>query len=306
MKNLIVNIFKTLFFFDLSVILITLLPEVQKKNPALQKLIEECLPLGIVLILTILFVLIVERKKLKLPLGKNKFKALFWGLITGSFIPVIFISVTAATKHFSFISFVKSEHLLYWILGLLANTIFAELLFRGYLFTLYKKFYGFIFATVVTTLLYLSFNFTIFNESKNYIANIILFNILLCFLLEYSNSIITTITARFVYTLLSGLMLGSIPLANDYPTLINHTFKSHKWLIGKDVPIEKSTFLLVILIILTVLLVHKKYNFITQFKRLIANIKKIPSKIKSGIKALKNLPKNIKAKFKKRKPKKAN
>lgn len=301
MKNLIINIFKTLFFFDLAVILITLLPEVQNKNPALQKLIEECLPLGIVLILTLLFILVIERKKLKLPIERNIPKSLLWGLITGSAIPVVFLAVTAATKHFSFISFIKTEHLIYWILGLLANAIFAEALFRGYLFVLYKKFYGFIFATVVTTLLYLSFNFAIFSESKNYIANIILFNVLLCFLLEYSNSIITTITARFVYTVLSGLMLGSIPLANDYPTIINHTFKPHKILIGKDVPIEKSTFVLIVLIVLTVLFVHKKYDLIAKFKLLIKYIKQLPY----AIRKLKSLPKTIKLKLKKLKRKKA-
>ena len=75
MKNLIINIFKTLFFFDLGVILITLLPEVQNKNPALQKLIAESLPLGIVLILTILFILVIERRKIKLPIKKNIPKA---------------------------------------------------------------------------------------------------------------------------------------------------------------------------------------------------------------------------------------
>lgn len=299
MKNLIINIFKTLFFFDLGVILITLLPEVQNKNPALQKLIAESLPLGIVLILTILFILVIERRKIKLPIKKNIPKSLLWGLLTGSAIPIIFLAVNAATKHFNFISFIKTEHLIFWLLGLLANAIFAEMLFRGYLFVLYKKFYGFIFATVVTTLLYLSFNFAIFSESKNYIANIILFNVLLCFLLEYSGSIITTITARFVYTALSGLMLGSLPLAKDYPTIINHTFKPHKILVAKDVPIEKSTFVLIVLIILTVLFVHNKYNLIAKFKLLIKYIKQIPN----GIRKLKSLPKTIKLKLKRKKAK---
>ena len=94
-------------------------------------------------------------------------------------------------------------------------------------------------------------------------------------------------------------MLGSIPIADGYPTLINHTFKSHKWLVGKDIPLEKSAFLLIVLIIFAILFIHNKYDLKLQFKRLKESIKYIPyymQKFKGFIKTLKFKFKNSKRK----------
>ncbi len=281
MKNLIVNIFKTLFFFDAGVIAFTLLPAVKKFNPALNKLISEFSVLGIVLIFTLVFLLLVEKRRLKLHFGKKRFRAFLTGLSTGAVIPITYIAVLAVFKNINIIGFNKTEHSYYWILALLCNAVAMELFFRGYLFTLYKKFYGFTFATVITTALYLSFNFKIFSMSKTYIAIIILFNVLLCFLLEYSNSLITVITARFTYTLLSTYALGSLPLTTGYPALLKRTFADKLFFAGKDIPLEGSRILLIALAFITLVFIAKKYHPVKQFKRLAVLMKNIPLRIRT-------------------------
>ena len=137
MKNLIINIFKTLFFFDLAVIVISLLPTVQNSNPALALLLNECIPLGLVILLTLFFFLFLEKKQVGPPLKHKKFKSFFKGLGFGAVLPVICVAVMFFTKSFHFLGFNKIDSWYYYVLALLCNAIFTELLLRGYLFNLY-------------------------------------------------------------------------------------------------------------------------------------------------------------------------
>lgn len=295
MKNLIVNIFKTLFFFDLSVIVFTLLPVIEKKNEALTKLISEAMVLGVLLILTAFYILFIEKRKIMLPIPKKPLKPLLVGLGVGVAIPVVIVILLKILKHFQYISFVKTTHYHYWILALLCNAVATELLYRGYLFTIYRKFHGFTFAALVTTALYFSANFEIFSKDKILIANIVMFNLLLCFLLEYSNSIITTIAARFAYTLISTFALGSYPLSGGYPVLINHTFSPSKFFVGSEYPLESSKLMLVILSLLTLIFIFQKYKPITQAKKLIVYVKSIPQRIRARKFRNSIRPKKVKA-----------
>ncbi len=275
MKNFIINIFKTLIFFDVSVIILSLFPTVKKSNPAISALINEAIPLGLILIFTLIFVLAVEKKQIKVPFVKRPFKSLLIGLGTGAVIPIVIVALLAILKHFNYIGFNKTSNCHYWLLALLCSSVATELFLRGYLFVLYKKFYGFTFSAVVTTMLYLSLNFEIFSKDKIFIANIVLFNILLCFLLEYSNSVVTTITARFVYTAISTLLLGSYPLTQGYPILLNHTFAEKKFFIGTEYPLENSPLMLSILSFVTLIFIFNKYRPVKNIK---AFIKSIPQR----------------------------
>ncbi len=279
MKNLIVNIFKTLFFFDLAVIVIPLLPEVNKKNPALDKFYAEAIVAGFMLMLTLIFFFFIEKRKVTVPIKKKPVKSILWGFLSGLAVPGVIVALLAILKHFKFVGLnknVSDYHL--WILAILLNAVASELMFRGYLFSLYKKYYGFTGSAIITTMLYLSLNFTLFSGDKILLTNIILFNILLCFLLEYSKSIITTITAHFTYILASTFLLGSYPLTGGYPTLINNTFAKKDFYVGTVYPLENSKLMLVALCVVLIVFMFIKYRPITQIKKLIKFIKSLPDK----------------------------
>lgn len=280
MKNLIINIFKTLFFFDLAVIIFSLLPVVENKNPALALLINESIILGVVLLLTFIFIIFLEKRQLVLPVKKKFFPSLLKGLGVGSALPVICVAVMFITKSFHYVGFNKVDSWYFWIAALLVNAISTELLFRGYLFKLYNKFYGFTFATVATTLMFLSLNVKLFEENKYYVATVILFNVLLCFILEYTNSVVVTIATRFTYTLLSCFLLGSYPLIENLPKLINYTITQKKYVTGEGVLLENSVLMLVLVSVITLLFFFKKYRPITQIKRFIRFMRDLPKIIK--------------------------
>ena len=279
MKNLIVNIFKTLFFFDLAVIVIPILPEVNKKNPALDKFYAEAIVAGFMLLLTLVFFFLIEKRKLTVPIKKKPIRSFLWGLLSGLAVPGVIVALLATLKHLKFTGFkdnITDYH--YWILAILFNAIASELLFRGYLLNLYRKYYGFTRSAIISTALYLSLNFKLLEEDGILIANIILLNILLCFLFEFSNSIITTVTAHFTYILASTFLLGSYPLTGGYPSVLGRTFAKKEFYVGAKYPLESSKLMLAVLCAVLLIFMIIKYRPITQLKKLINFIKSIPDK----------------------------
>lgn len=273
MKKLLINIFKTLFFFDLAVISFSLLPTIKTENSALLKFSSEGFQMLFIILLTIVFIKWVEKKSIKLPSKKKKFKQVMLGLFLGIVLPVIAIAVIIATKSFKFEGINAVKQLYFWIPALLFNAITTEYLLRGYLFQLYKREYGVIASVVITTLLYVSLNSHILKMGKIYIATLIVFNILLCVLLEWTSSMVVTISARFFYSLLSTFILGCLPLSGGYPALLKYKISGSGFITGGINGIEGSIIPLGVIGICFVFWAWKKYKPITLVKNLINKIK---------------------------------
>ena len=273
MKKLLTNIFKTLFFFDLAVICFPLLPTIKIKNPALLKLSFEGFQMLFIILLTTVFVKWVEKKSIKLPSKKKKFKQVMLGLFLGFVLPVITIAVMIATKSFKFEGINAVKYLYFWLPAFLFNAITTEYLLRGYLFQLYKREYGVIVSVVLTTLLYISLNSHILKMGKIYIATMIAFNILLCVLLELTSSMVVTISARFFYSLLSTFVLGSLSLSGGYPALLKYKISGSSFITGGANGIEGSIIPIGVIGICFAFWAWKKYKPINFIKNLINKIK---------------------------------
>ena len=125
------------------------------------------------------------------------------------------------------------------------NVLATELLLRGYLFRLYRRYYGFAAVAVVITLLYISLNPGIFKHGIIYPANMLLNNFILCLLAEYSYSLLAPVTAHFAYNAVSSLVLGSLSLYAEKPYLLKFTFSGNKILSGGSVRLEGSIIMLI-------------------------------------------------------------
>ena len=204
MKNLIVNIFKTLFFFDLGIIMLTVMPEPKSKTIEVANLQSEAIGCVLLLLLTLIFYKYVDKNKLPIKKGFKNLKFLPLGILAGAVIPLIFTLVMRYTKGYTFDGFNKVPKLWLWILAVFLTSLWNELLLRGYLFRLYKKHYGFMLSTIITTALFISMNHEVLKFEKKNLAIIILLNVLLCFLLELTNSVIFTVSVRFSYTFISN------------------------------------------------------------------------------------------------------
>lgn len=261
MKNLLVNIFKTLFFFDLALIVINLIPDLKTENPAKLILWREGMAFAVIWVLTLFFLLFVEKRKLKLYSKKGKFKSVMMGLLLGAVVPTLIAAAMWIFKALKLSGFNKISDIYFYIGAILLNAAAGELLIRGYLFKIYTKHQGFLFATVFSTALFLSMNTEIFKLNKIYIANIILLNILLCCLTDKAKGPIN-IAARFSYMLVSGFALGGKLFEEAYPIIGKATFSGKQLISGDEFQLEGSIFTLVITSLLILFLLNQKYNLL--------------------------------------------
>lgn len=286
MKNLIVNIFKTLFFFDLSLIIISLLPDLKTENPALALLCKEGMGLAVILILTVFFLLFVEKRKLRLYSKKGKFKSFMGGIGLGFMFPVVIGGVMWLLKLIKISGINKTEQIYYYIAAVLLNAVAGELLIRGYLFRLYNKHYGLIFATLISTALFVCMNSQILRYGKMYIAGIILLNVFLCLITDKAKGPIN-IAARFIYTLLSGFGLGGSLFTEEYPVFFKASSQGKRLLSGGEYGIEGSIITVIIFAVINIYILNKKYNLIQYLKK--ENLKNLALDIKYFLLRLKSL-----------------
>ncbi len=302
MKNLIVNIFKTLFFFDLALIIIALIPDFKTENAAYLTLWREGMAFLVIAVISNFFYRRFEKEKIPKAIKKankknkvktkrnrkGRFKFSVLGLLCGAVIPVLFTVAMRVLKSYNFVCFNKIPQIWIWIIAIFFNAVAGELLIRGYLFRLYKKHYGFIFASITTTLLFLSMHLEIFDINNKYAAIIILLSILLCFLYEYTHSIYFTIFARFSYCLISGFIFGGNLFVEKYPVFGNYVFKGKTALTGGELMVEGSNLTLIFLSVIVFIMFALKYRIWQYFTKqklqlYIKNIKSFAIEIKDFV-----------------------
>lgn len=266
MKNLIVNIFKTLFFFDLSIIVIYSLPEIAVKSASYSALIREALALAVIIAFTVFYYLAVEKRKTGITFNGRIFKPLLIGFTLGALPLLAFTFALKLLKMLDFTVADRPEKFYIWIAAIFCNALAAELLLRGYLFRLYRKHYGFMGATVITVLLFLSLNTEIFSASKLYIANMVLFNLLLCFLLELTGTVATTVFVRFFYTCISCCMLGGLSPSGEYPTLLKLEYTGKAIITGGANGPEGSAVILGLAVLTLIICAERKYRFLKRLR----------------------------------------
>ena len=277
-KNLIVNVFKTLFFFDFILILTSVIPAIKFKNDNILIFNTQLTFFLIVGVFTYFYLNFVEKKKLKLSEKKGKFKALFAGVFSGLLIPVIY-AVTMKIYNFSkYEGINKTENIWYYLLALFLNALWIELLLRCYLFSLYKKYYGFILTTIFTTLLFISMNHEILKMNKIYLWVTLLFNVYMCFIREKFNSIIANIFANFSFSFAGIILLGYNSPTLKYPQLLNYKFEGKEKIVGGEHLLMGSKVTLIafsVILSLWLIIKYKLWQYFTikKFKSYILSIK---------------------------------
>lgn len=244
MKNLILNIYKTLFFFDLAIVVAYYIPDIKTENPALLTLWREGVLFAVTLAFTLIFIRAVEKNRIRVFNYKNKLRHYSLGLIAAAIPLGATVLSLLLFKSLKLNGAQKISGIVFWLISLLLEAAANELLLRGYLFRLYRRYYSLPVVTAVVTVLFISLNISVFSHGVIYALNMLLTNIILCLLAEYSYSLLAPITARFFYNLISGFLLGSYTLSAEYPAVINTLWSGNKYFAGGDMRLEGSVILL--------------------------------------------------------------
>lgn len=259
MKKLISTILKTVIFFVGWAILISFAPDIQTNNQASLRLWWEFVPLALVVSFSIIFILIIEKGKIKIPLASRFFKNSLIGVVIGFLWLGSVVAVLLLTKTMNIQGQNNIDYIWIWILASLLNSVMQELLMRGYLYQLWKQKYNVIVAAVLTTILFSAMHGGAFEAGIIPVLNVVTMSILVTLLLEYTGTIIAPIIAHFTWNTIGAIIFGGVSLASDYPNLLNSTFQGNPLLSGGIYRIEGSIIVLAVnLILITYLFILNK------------------------------------------------
>ncbi|PAE14721.1 CPBP family intramembrane metalloprotease [Virgibacillus sp. 7505] len=259
MRKLISTILKTLIFFIGWAILISFTPEVKTDNPAFLRLWWELTPLASVVLFSFVFVFLLEKRRIRIPIAAVLFKNSLIGVVIGFIWLGSVIAILLLTKTMHIQGFNHIEYIWIWILASLFNTAMQELLMRGYLYQLWKHKYNTITATVITTVLFTAMHGGAFEAGIIPVLNVVSMSVLMTILLEYTGTIAAPIIVHFIWNTIGAIIFGGVSLANDYPNLLNSTYQGNELLSGGEYKIEGSIVVSIInLIIITYLFIKGK------------------------------------------------
>lgn len=252
---------KFLLFFIAWSILISLFiyePGFTKQNPALLRLWFEFIPLSLTVLISLIFVYVIERKnQINISLSRNLLKDTAIGSIIGLFWILSVIEIANFLGVLNIDKYTSVNGLFIWILAIFLNTIMQELLVRGYLFSLVEKNYNKEIATITTTLLFVLMHGGAFEAGFIAVLNVFTTSILLSLMLIYTKGLVVPILMHFIWNCV-GRLVGIVSLADDYPGLFDSYVSGSSILSGGDAKIEGSIIVLIfnVLLILSIIVYY--------------------------------------------------
>lgn len=259
MKKLASTILKTIIFFMSWAILISFTPDIHTNSQAYLRLWWEFTPLVVVVLLSVVFVFIVEKGKITIPVAPRFLKSSLIGMVLGVLWLGSVVTVFLLTKTMNIQGQNSVDYIWIWILASLLNVAMQELLVRGYLYQLWKQKYNVIVATILTTILFTVMHGGAFEAGMIPVINVISMSLFVTLLLEYTGTIVAPIIIHFIWNTVGAIILGGVSLAGDYPNLLINTFQGSLLISGGTYKFEGSIIVSIAnLILITSLLVLNK------------------------------------------------
>jgi membrane protease YdiL (CAAX protease family) len=205
-------------------------------------------------LVSLLFFLVVEKRKIKLPLltrplrdiGLSLFSGVFW---IGGTLGLFFLTDS--------ILLARSDSLPqfgYWILAVVLTVAAQELLLRGYLFSLLQEKYSGVAAICVTSVLYVMLNGTALASGTFPLLFAFTASALLGLLRLYTGGILAPFLAHLIWNGVGGLVLGSVSIGTGAPSLFTESARTVEMVAGGALKFEGSAIALIVTFFLVDLL----------------------------------------------------
>jgi len=253
MKKFLLTVLKTIVFIVGWAVSIAFIPDIPTNNPAVLRLWWEFTPLALVVVFTGFFVLIVEKRKVHIPIFANGMRNALIGILTGVVWLGNAVAVLMAIGVLRFETGNSIAYLWVWILASFLNVMMQELLIRGYLFQLYKKNYHTSVAVIATTLLFTAMHGGAFEAGILPVSNVITMSLFMSVLLEYTETLMAPVMAHFIWNTAGAVILGGVSLAEDYPSLLSFITAGNALLSGGSYKLEGSIVVFLVNVLLTII-----------------------------------------------------
>lgn len=222
------------------------------KNPAVWRFFAELTPMLSMVLLTVVFVLI-EKRKVTVPIREHAGKGALVGLIVGSVWIGLAAAVLLATHQLAIVGGNRIQMPWLWMLSAFVNVVMQELLARGYIYQLLKTNCNLPVAVVVSTALFTFMHGGAFEAGLLPVANVVSMCLFTTALYEAEGTLLAPIMAHAIWNIVGGVILGGVSLADDYPSLFNMTPSKNALLSGGSCKIEGSVVVLILNIALTLI-----------------------------------------------------
>ena len=248
MKKFLITFVKIIVFFIGWAVLAGII-DVPNDNPAIWRFFAELIPLVVLLIITTVF-LLIEKKKVHIPVKQNCIKGIMSGTVVGFIWIGIAWGILFLLKQFQIIG--KSEVPLFWlwIISAFINVVMQELLVRGYIYQLLKTKYNLTVAIIITTILFTVMHGGAIEAGVLPVVNVVTMCLFTTALYEAEGTLLAPIMAHAVWNIVGSLFLGGVSLADDYPHLLTLSASANTLLSGGNYKIEASIITTVLNIVL--------------------------------------------------------
>lgn len=248
MKKLIMTFVKIVIFFIGWAVLAGII-DVPSDNPAIWRFFAELIPFAVLLIFTAVF-LLIEKKKIHIPIKQNCFKGIMLGTVVGFIWIGIAGGILLLLKQFEIIGKSEVPLLWLWIISAFINVVMQELLVRGYIYQLLKTKYNLTAAVIITTILFTVMHGGAIEAGVLPVVNVVTMCLFTTALYESEGTLLAPIMAHAVWNILGSLYLGGVSLADDYPHLLTLSASANTLLSGGNYKIEASIVTTVLNIVL--------------------------------------------------------
>ncbi len=210
----------------------------------------EFLPLLGTLLLTFLFLRLVERNRLDVPLWAGFGPNALYGVVLGT---VWFAGPLLIAYSFGVYQIGAGEAVPFfsiWLLACFLNVVMQEYLVRGYLFALFQSAFSAGIATAVTTVLFTLLHGGAFSVGPIAVLNVATMGIFVSLLRLETGTLLAPIAVHFIWNAAGGLVFGIIPLAEDYPSILQGSFEGSPLWSGGEAGLEGSAIVLIVNLLL--------------------------------------------------------
>lgn len=225
-------------------------------TPAGLRLLNEAMPLALVLLISAVFGRLLRRHA-EMPrlvdrhhVGRDTALGIglgagLTGLVVGGLLACGALDVEGARWDAS---------LPLWVLALTLNAAFQEYLVRGWGFDVLVRSAGPVAATLVTTVAFTLLHPGAFEVGPVAVACIAAFSVALSLLRLVTGGLLAPILVHAIWNNLGGIGLGLVALADDYPHVLDATLSGSPLISGGAAGMEGSVITLALLLVLCVVL----------------------------------------------------
>jgi membrane protease YdiL (CAAX protease family) len=228
----------------------------------------EAIPLLLILLLTAVFIFLIEKRKVAIQMVSRPLGNTLAGLLTGAFLVSAVVGILIFSGVLSIVDKKSIALLPLWMAALFLNAVMQELFVRGYIFSLLQKNYNSLTAVLITTVIFTVIHLDVF-KSGIVIVNMITLSILSSLVMLLFGSLWSSILVQYIWNLGCGMIINGISLG-AYPYLYSVELTGNRLLAGGDLKMEASILVSAVNLVLIgvfLLLLKRKKEIDSRYSR---------------------------------------